>query len=316
MLGGLLGVAGRDGLLLVGLEVGAGLLELGDHVGGAGAAPRGWTARHWSSSTPRIACSTLRMRPSRSFIRSRGTLPAASQRSAMSRNASLAALQVGDRDAAPRPRRAGPPSSPRWPRTPRRARRWPRRGRRRTCPGRRGTASRAGRRRPWGPGRRPSTGASGRGTCPAVGPHSVESASASASTTSFSLTTRALVALLVEVGEVRLAAPGVRRPGGREPAPQRVVDRLLEPGERLPLVEQLAHPVGAVAPVVALATSFSASAAIRSLSPRASSSLRARSSRRCSRCASIVLGQRVEPGVETGEVTDGLGVRAGWRAPA
>ena len=46
---------------------------------------------HWSSSTPRISCSTLRIRASRSFIRSRGTLPAASQRSAMSRKAFLAA---------------------------------------------------------------------------------------------------------------------------------------------------------------------------------------------------------------------------------
>ena len=38
--------------------------------------------RQRSSSSPRIACSTLRMRPSSSLIRSRGTLPAASQRSA------------------------------------------------------------------------------------------------------------------------------------------------------------------------------------------------------------------------------------------
>ena len=44
-----------------------------------------------SSSTERMACSTLRIRPSRSFIRSRGTLPAASQRSDRSRNAAFAA---------------------------------------------------------------------------------------------------------------------------------------------------------------------------------------------------------------------------------
>ena len=37
-----------------------------------------------------MACSTLRIRPSRSFIRSRGTLPAASHRSEMSRNAAFA----------------------------------------------------------------------------------------------------------------------------------------------------------------------------------------------------------------------------------
>ncbi len=46
---------------------------------------------HCSSSTARMACSTLRMRASRSFIRSRGTLPAASQRSARSRKAFLVA---------------------------------------------------------------------------------------------------------------------------------------------------------------------------------------------------------------------------------
>ena len=60
------------------------------------------------------------------------------------------------------------------------------------------------------------------------------------------------VALLVLLGEVRLAAPGVRRPGGGEPAPQRVVGGPVDAGQRLPLVEQLAQPVGAVAPVVAL----------------------------------------------------------------
>ena len=47
------------------------------------------------------------------------------------------------------------------------------------------------RRRRAAPGRRPSTPASGRGSGPAVGPQSVESASASASLTSRSLTTRA-----------------------------------------------------------------------------------------------------------------------------
>ena len=68
---------------------------------------------HWSSSTERMACSTLRMRPSRSFIRSRGTLPASSHLSAMSRKAFLTASRSAPRHAAagrvPRPRRAGPP---------------------------------------------------------------------------------------------------------------------------------------------------------------------------------------------------------------
>src|SRR4029078_12644181 len=58
--------------------------------------------------------------------------------------------------------------------------------------------------------------------------------------------------LLVLLREVRLPAPGVRRPRGREPAPQLVVCGSVDPGQRLPLVQQLAEAVRAVAPVVAL----------------------------------------------------------------
>ncbi len=47
------------------------------------------------------------------------------------------------------------------------------------------------------------------------------------------------LALLVELGEVLLAPPGVRRPGRREPMPQLVVGGLVDPRQPLPLVEQL-----------------------------------------------------------------------------
>ena len=117
--GGRRGSASSSLTLLV-VAGGRRLVEVGLDVGDA--RPRAWRPcrrrgpdfsgserRHCSSSTPRMACSTLRIRPSSSFIRSRGTLPAASQRSAMSRKVSLGGLEVGDRDAAPRPRRAAPP---------------------------------------------------------------------------------------------------------------------------------------------------------------------------------------------------------------
>ena len=60
------------------------------------------------------------------------------------------------------------------------------------------------------------------------------------------------VAALVLLGEVRLAVPGVRRPRGGEAAPQRVVGGPVEAGQLLPRREQVAQPVGAVAPVGAL----------------------------------------------------------------
>src|SRR5699024_9602420 len=59
------------------------------------------------------------------------------------------------------------------------------------------------------------------------------------------------VALLVEFGEVRLAPPRVRRPRRREPPPQGVVERLVQARKPLPLLEQVAHAVGATSPVVA-----------------------------------------------------------------
>ena len=199
----------------------------------------------------------------------------------------------------------------------RRARRWRRRGRRRTCPGRRGTASRAGRRRPWGPGRRPSTGASGRGTSRRSGPTRSTPASASASTTSFSLTTRALVALLVQLarsapcgagctssGRSRTAATGRRRPTSRAGG---------APSTRRAAAACGSRRCASRCP----AASRSASVAIRSLSPLALSSLRARSALRLARAgSSIVVGQRVEPGVEAGEVADRLGLGQRCRAPA
>ena len=58
-----------------------------------------------------------------------------------------------------------------------------------------------------------------------------------------------LVALGGQLGEVLLAVPGVRRPCGGEPVPQLVVARLVEPGERLPLVQQFAQAGDAVPPV-------------------------------------------------------------------
>ena len=54
------------------------------------------------------------------------------------------------------------------------------------------------------------------------------------------------------LGEVRLAVAGVRRPRGGEAAPQGVVGGPVEPGELLPRRQQLAEPVGAVAPVGAV----------------------------------------------------------------
>ena len=145
---------------------------------------------HWASSTPRMACSTLRMRPSSSFIRSRGTLPAASQRSAMSRNASLAARRSVTGSSASASTRSASffsalavnsasSSALALSRLPKKV----------SCAPRNRCQSWSS--TPFGAGPAAFQRRIRSRYFPAVAPHSVDSASASASTTSFSLTTRA-----------------------------------------------------------------------------------------------------------------------------
>ena len=207
--------------------------------------------RHCSSSTARMACSTLRIRPSRSFIRSRGTLPAASQRSAMSRKACLAASRSVTGSSASASTSSCSLTSALA------ANSCVQRGVGGVAGAEEGVLGAAeplpqrvvdvlGRRAGGLPlAHQVAVAAGGRAPVGRVGERLgllgqplLDDAGA--------------VALLVLLGEVRLAAPGVGRARGREPAPQRVVGGPVDAGERLPLVEQLAQPVGAVAPVVAL----------------------------------------------------------------
>ena len=246
----LLLVAGGPGLLEVGLDLGDRGLELGDHVVGAGGL-LGVGARHCSSSTPRISCSTRRIRPSRSFIRSRGTLPAASHRSAMSRKARLAASRSVTGSSASASTSSASLTSALAANSS-------------SCSA--AAASRAPKNVSCAPRNRfHSASSTSRGAGPAAFhcAHQVAVAARGRAPVGRGgealglggeplLDAAGVVALLVLLGEVRLAAPGVRRARGREAAPQRVVGGPVDAGERLPLVEQLAHPVGAVAPVGAL----------------------------------------------------------------
>ena len=143
---------------------------------------------------------------------------------------------------------------------------------------------------------------------PAVGPHSVEPASASASLTSRSLTTWRTRAArssprsapcgagCTSCGRSRTGATARRRrtsPAGGAPSTRRAAarSRLAPLRQSLPCGE----PLGLGGDVL--------------LGGRASSCFAARSaSRRPRAAASIRVGQRVEPGVEPGEVADGLRV--------
>ena len=211
----------------------------------------GSVRRHWSSSTPRIASSTLRSRPSSSLIRSRGTLPAASHLSAMSRIARLAAVEVRHRD-----QRLGLDQQ------------------RLLDHGVGGVllvllglggVARAEERVLGGPEPLPQllVDVAGRraGGLPVA--HQVAVGAGGGSPVGGAgerlrlldqplLHDPGALALLLLLGEVDLAAPGVGGAGGGEPPPQRVVGGLVDPRERLPLVEQVAQPVGATAPVVAV----------------------------------------------------------------
>ena len=198
----------------------------------------------------RTACSTARIRPSSSFIRSRGTLPAASQRSARSRSDFLAASRSVTGSSASASTRICSLTSALAANSASRAAL---------------AASRAPKKVSWAARNRfQSSSSTSLGAAPAafhwrirsryrpaVGPQSVESAIASASLTSRSLTHAGALALLVLLREVRLAAAGVRRPRGREPLPQLVVGGAVDARERLPLVEETAQPVGAGPPVAA-----------------------------------------------------------------
>ena len=187
-------------------------------------------------------------------------------------------------------------------------RRWPRRGRRRRCPGRRGTASRARRRRPCGAGagglplaHQVAVAAGGRAPVGRVGER-------------LGLLGQALLdhagalALLVLLGEVRLAAAGVGRArrsrtgchssssearsirGSAFHSSSRSRSRLAPSRQSLP------------------AASFSASATMLLLAALGLHDLLGRSALRASRWASITRAERVEPSREPGEVADRVGL--------
>ena len=84
---------------------------------------------------------------------------------------------------------------------------------------------------------------------PAVGPQSVEVGERLGLLGQPLLDRARALPLLLLLGEVRLARLGVRRPRAGEPLPQLVVGRPVDPGQRLPGLEQVAHPGHAVAPV-------------------------------------------------------------------
>ena len=216
---------------------------------------------------------------------------------ARERSAARAALEVGDRQQRLGLGERAPASSPGSRPGRRRARRTPRSGRRRTRPGRPGTAPRARPRRRGGRGRRPSTRSSGRGRRLAVSPHSFEVESSSAFLMSFSLRCRGLAALLVELGEVHPAALVEGGAGVAEPLPQRVVDLALQPGRRLPLVEQRRAAGRRSASSRWTSASVSASATIRSLVAAAAlAGLRPGGlGRPCARCSTSA-SSGVQPG--------------------
>ncbi len=198
-----------------------------------------------------MACSTLRMRSSSVRIRSRGTLPAASHRSARSRIARLAAsTSVTGTSASASTSSASLTSALAA----------------NSSSSAAFAASRAPKKVSCAPRKRVhSASSTSRGAGPAAFHSRIRSRYVDRGRTPLGgagerlgLLDQALLddpgalALLALLGEVGLAAPGVRRAGAGEPPPQGVVGGPVEPGERLPLVEQLAQPVRAVAPVVAL----------------------------------------------------------------
>ena len=242
--------------------------------------------RHCSSSTPRISVSTLRIRPSSSFIRSRGTLPAASQRSAMSRKAFLAASTSVTGSSASASTRSFSLTSALAANSASSAAL---------------AASRAPKNVSWAPRKRFHSSSSMSLRAGPAAFHCAHQVAVAARRRAplgrvgelLGLLGQPLLddpralALLVLLGEVRLAASGVRRARGREAAPQRVVGGPVDARERLPLVEQLAQPVGAVAPVGALRRS---SRPRRRASPSAPSTPPAScafSTLRASRCSSM-----------------------------
>ncbi len=86
---------------------------------------------------------------------------------------------------------------------------------------------------------------------PAVGPHSVERGKRLGLLGQALLDHPGALALLVLLGEVRLAAPGVGRARAGEALPQRVVGGAVDARQGLPQLQQVAQLVGATAPVVA-----------------------------------------------------------------
>ena len=168
--------------------VGDGGLELGDHVVGAGGllgVGCAATARPRRRGSPARPCGSGPRAPSSGRA---GTLPAASQRSAMSRKARLAASRSVTGSSASASTSSSSLTSALA------ANSCVQLGVGGVAGAEEGVLRAAEplpqlrRRRRAAPGRRPSTGASGRGSGPAVGPQSVESASASASLASRSLT--------------------------------------------------------------------------------------------------------------------------------
>ena len=92
-----------------------------------------------------------------------------------------------------------------------------------------------------------------------------------------------LLAALADLREVRLATTGVVRPGGREPPPQGVVGRPVEPRQRLPLARAARASRSAPRRQSVPSATCSASATIASLAVRACSCASARARRRSSR---------------------------------
>ena len=84
-----------------------------------------------------------------------------------------------------------------------------------------------------------------------VGPQLVESTSFSASATSSVLRACGLLALLLELGEVHPPAALDRAAGRCQPGPERVVGLAVEPAQALPALDQRAHLLVGMAPVVA-----------------------------------------------------------------
>ena len=119
-----------------------------------------------------------------------------------------------------------------------------------------------------------------------------------------------LVPPRAQLGEVLLAASGVRRPGRREAVPEVVVARLVDPGQLLPGLQQVPEAGGAAPPVVAVGQPLGVlgDAALllfrlrRSRCPVSPASRLTLLDHRC---------QRVEPFHERVEVSDGLSLEDG-----